>query len=256
MTENAAESVPDTEAMLGRLWERNYDPATQGIIENLPLEPHWRCLDVGAGLGSMSYWMSERAHRGSVLALDVETHNIDERRAPNLSVRRADVTEADFEPHSFDLVLFRAVLSYLSDPEELVARAARWLSPGGWMVAEDFYFMPSEDGPSALGRKVVDAYTKGASGGGMDMRMARRLPAMLSGAGLGSVDLRLRPLGPGQGAEENELMRRRMELQGQPLVDEGLLTSEEISEFNAMLERPEVRDVTTLQFSVWGQRTA
>ncbi|PRW64222.1 class I SAM-dependent methyltransferase [Actinopolyspora mortivallis] len=255
MSETNEKAAQDPEVVLGELWQRNYDPTTRQIIEELPIRPHWRCLDVGAGLGSMSYWMAERVPQGSVLAVDTETRHLSGRGFSNLTVRQLDVTEADFEEESFDLILLRSVLAHLGDPEKVLEKAVEWLSPGGWVVAEDFYFLPSEDGPSALNRKVVDAYTGAAAQSGMDMRLGRRLPAMLARTGLDDVETRLRPLGPGQGDRENELMRRRMELQGHPLVENGLLTAEEIAEFNAGLDDPRSRDVTTLLFSVQGRRT-
>ncbi|MEV5432631.1 class I SAM-dependent methyltransferase [Streptomyces sp. NPDC052701] len=247
-------TVDQSEAILSKLWERNYDPLTTDIISRLPLRPDARCLDVGAGAGSMAYWLAERVPDGSVLAVDVDTTLLDASRSPNLTVRRADVEQEEFPEGSFDLVLARGVLSVLRAPDELLERAVRWLAPGGWLVAEDFYFLPGEDASTPVGRAVIEAYLRAFRGHGADMRFARRLPARLAQLGLASVDLHLRPLGPGQGEYENELMRRRLELQGQPLVDNGWVSAEQLTEFVATLDRPEARDVTTLLFSVWGRR--
>ncbi|MGJ7905873.1 class I SAM-dependent methyltransferase [Actinopolyspora sp. H202] len=254
MTNRATHPEQDSGTIIGKLWERNYDPPTRRIIENLPIGPDWRCLDVGAGLGSMSRWLAERTPRGSVLAMDVDTSRLETSEASTLTVREADITTTEFSAESFELVLIRAVLSELDDPVDLLTRAAEWLSPGGWLVAEDFYFMPSEDATTPVGSRVIDGYIKAAMAGGVDWRQARRLPATLSRVGLESVDVAVRPLGPGQGREENELMRARMELQGQSLVDNGLVAAEDIEAFLDGLDRPEARDVTTLQFSAWGQR--
>ncbi|MGW1713626.1 class I SAM-dependent methyltransferase [Streptomyces sp. NPDC002156] len=248
------QGTDQSEAILSKLWERNYDPLTTEIISRLALRPDARCLDIGAGAGSLSYWLAERVPDGSVLAVDVDTGLLDASRAPGLTVRQGDIEREEFEPGSFDLILVRGVLSVLRDPDALIARAARWLAPNGWLVAEDFYFLPAEDAATPVGRAVIDAYLRAFRGHGADMRFARRLPVRLAQAGLTSVDLHLRPLGPGQGEYENELMRRRLELQGQPLVDNGWVSAAEIAEFIACLDRPEARDVTTLLFSVWGQR--
>nr|QDG00806.1 putative methyltransferase [Streptomyces griseus] len=240
--------------VLAKLWERNYDPHTSSIISGLSPADTWRCLDVGAGSGSMSRWLAERVPRGEVLAVDVDDTGFGASCAPNLTFRQLDVAEAEFDSGSFDLVLARAVVSHLPQAEQQLARMVDWVAPGGWLLVEDFYFLPSEDAPQDAGRSVVAAYTGTFRAGGADMRIARRLPARLAQHGLTSVDVSVRPLGPGQGADENELMRTRMELHGQALVDQGLVSSDHLSEFVATLDRPQARDVTVLQFSVWGQR--
>jgi ubiquinone/menaquinone biosynthesis C-methylase UbiE len=249
------ETTPDqAEAILSILWERNYDPLTRKLISGLPLGPNARCLDIGAGAGSMSAWLVERTPQGSVLALDVETRQLDGMRSAGLTVRQGDAETEQFAPGSFDFILARAVLSAVSHPDELLTRAVRWLAPGGWILVQDFYFMPAQDAVTPYGRAVLEAYLHGFQARGADMRFARRVPARLAAEGLTDVDLHVWPLGPGAGEHENELMRRRLELQGQPLVDNGWVSAADLGAFIANLDRPEARDVTTLMFSVWGQR--
>jgi hypothetical protein len=255
MTAQPSTSAESDEARITRLWESNYDPLTTRIVAGLPIQPAWRCLDVGAGGGSMSYWLAERVSQGTVLAIDRDISQLDAGRAANLVVEQADVTvKGPDEPGGFDLILIRAVLSLVPDPDKLIARAVSWLAPGGWLVAEDFYFLPSEDCPTDNSRKVVEVYVGAFASSGANPHVGRRLPTALAQAGLTEVQTNLRPLGPGQGASENALMHARMELQGQSLIDSGQLTAEDVSQFITSLYRPEGRDVTTLLFSAWGQR--
>lgn len=245
-----------SETIISRLWERNYDPLTIKIIENLSIESSARCLDVGAGAGSMAYWLAGRADKGTVLAIDIDTSHLDAARAPNLAVKQMDITREEFEPAAFDFVLARGVFAQLPQPDHLLARATQWLAPRGWLVVEDFYFLPGEDAPTPTGRAVVGAYLTAFRANGADMRWARRLPANMAQTGLASVGMHVRPMGPGLLATDNDLMRARLELQGQPLVDNGLVTAEHLADFIASLDRPEVRDITTLEISAWGQRPA
>jgi SAM-dependent methyltransferase len=244
----------DSEYLLSKMWQRNYDPKTISIIESLSPAPTWKCLDMGAGMGSMSSWLAERVTEGSVLAVDTNTRYLTPLQGGNLTVQQADLLATDYEPGSFDLVLGRAIFSSVSRPQDLLARAVDWLVPGGWLVVEDFYFMPPQDAPTPLGRAVVEGYTKAFALNGSDVRFARQLPARLALSGLEAVDFGVRPLGPGTGAHENELMRARMELQGQQLVAAGLVGAEDVSAFIDSLDRPESRDVTTLLFSAWGRK--
>lgn len=261
--ESAAPGAPESatpgdarsvEAALDALWETIYDPQSRAIVEDLGIARDWRILELGAGAGSMAYWFAERADRGSVLAVDTDISKLDAGRAPGLTVRRLDVTEADFEPGSFDLIFARAFFEHLADPEEVLRRAVEWLAPGGHLVVEDFYFLPSEHCATEVGRSLVGAYLKGWEAAGADMHWGRRLPATLARAGLSSVDLRVTPLGPGQHAVDNELMRLRMKLQGAGLVENGLVSAEDLAAFVANLDDPSARDVTTLLFSASGRR--
>ncbi|MGW0394715.1 methyltransferase domain-containing protein [Streptomyces sp. NPDC003042] len=242
------------EAALDALWETIYDPQSRDIVDGLGIGRDARILELGAGAGSMAYWLAERADHGSVLAVDTDTSKLDAGRAANLTVRQADVAEADFEPGSFDLIFARAFFEHLERPEEVLRRAVGWLTPGGRLVVEDFYFLPSEHCATDAGRSLVGAYLKGWEAAGADMHWGRRLPATLARAGLEAVDLRVTPLGPGQHAVDNELMRLRMKLQGSGLVERGLVSAEDLAAFVANLDDPRARDVTTLLFSASGRR--
>ncbi|WP_052675015.1 class I SAM-dependent methyltransferase [Amycolatopsis orientalis] len=242
--------------VLTQLWESIYDPGTQQAIRNLPVQSNWCCLDVGAGAGSMSYWLANVVDQGTVLAVDVDTRQFDVSRSPNLTVREADIHELEFEPHSFDLILARAVFGYLRRPEEALQRALRWLAPGGWIVVEDFYYLPTEHVPSDHARAVTNAYLHQLRSTDADMHWGRRLPSTLAKAGLHSVDLRVTPLGPGQHALGDELIRTRMRLQGPDLVRRGAVSAADLDSFVAGLGDPRSRDVATLLFSVWGQQPA
>ena len=50
------------------------------------------------------------------------------------------------------------------------------------------------------------------------------------------------------------MMRARLIYQGAPLVDNGLVTAEQLAEFVASLDDPGAQDIATLQISVWARR--
>jgi SAM-dependent methyltransferase len=252
----AADSRREAEGDLSKLWESIYDPGTREIIRNLPVRPDWRCLELGAGSGSMSYWLSRTADRGSVLAVDIDIRNLDESMAPNLRIQEGDIHGLELEPGAFDLILARAVFGFLPRPEEALQRALRWLAPGGWMVVEDFYYLPTEHVPSEHARAVTDANLRQLRSAGADMHWGRSLPSALAKAGLRPVDLRVLPLGPGQHARNDELIGRRMRSQRADLVRRGEISAADLDAFVAGLGDPRSRDVATLLFSVWGQRPA
>lgn len=248
----APDQLDDTS--ISHLWELNYDPLTIRLLEDLPIASGARCLDIGAGAGSMSYWLADRDRTGTVLAVDTDIGELDAGRAPNLTVRRLDISGTDLEPGMFDLVLARGVLATLPDPDDLLVRVADLLAPSGWLLVEDFYFLPGEDAPTETGRAMLAAYLGAFRTSGADTSWARRLPAGLAAAGLTSVGVNVRPLGPGMSVTDNRLMRRRLEMQGRGLVDGGLLADEHLDRFLAVLDTPAALDVTGLEISAWGRR--
>jgi 2-polyprenyl-3-methyl-5-hydroxy-6-metoxy-1,4-benzoquinol methylase len=64
-----------------------------------------RCLEVGAGGGSIALWLADRvAPDGVVVATDRDTTVLDELSHPNLEVRVDDVLEDDLPEREFDVV--------------------------------------------------------------------------------------------------------------------------------------------------------
>src|SRR5262249_12077599 len=57
--------------------------------------------------------------------------------APNLEVRKHDITTEDLEEDVFNLVSARKVLEHLRDPSAALRRMAAALQPGGWLLVED-----------------------------------------------------------------------------------------------------------------------
>ena len=59
-----------------RLLEQDSDPQTIETLQGLPVDASWRCLDLGAGAGSIAYWLANRCRDGHVVAADIDpTHH-------------------------------------------------------------------------------------------------------------------------------------------------------------------------------------
>jgi ubiquinone/menaquinone biosynthesis C-methylase UbiE len=120
-----------------RVLARWRDPKTIRALEATGIGPGWRCLEVGAGAGSMSAWMADRVGpSGSVLSTDVDLRFHGD-PAANTEVRQHDITCDPLPDDSFDLVHSRAVLQHVAEREEAVTRMIAALKPGGWLVIEE-----------------------------------------------------------------------------------------------------------------------
>lgn len=116
--------------------ESLWDPGTHALLDDLGIGPGWRCLEVGAGGGSLLQWMSGRG--ATVVAVDIDTRFIESLASDTIDVRRLDIRSDELPRGEFDLVHSRLVLEHLPDRRQIIGRLAATLRPGGWMVIEDY----------------------------------------------------------------------------------------------------------------------
>ncbi|MBV9811201.1 MAG: class I SAM-dependent methyltransferase, partial [Acetobacteraceae bacterium] len=123
------------EAYMGR-WSRRLAPE---LIAFVGLADGERVLDVGCGIGSLTFALA--AHRGLVAieAIDYERDfvaTLAERNTDaRVTVRQADATALPFPDAAFDRALSSLVLHFVSDPLRAVVEMRRVLRPGGVAAA-------------------------------------------------------------------------------------------------------------------------
>jgi SAM-dependent methyltransferase len=154
------------------------DPGTREHLTRLGAGPGKRCLEVGAGGGSVAFWLSERvAPGGTVVATDLETDYLESEAAghPGLEVLRHDITAEEL-PTGFDLVHARWLVEWLSDKRLALQRMVSALRPGGVLLIEepDFVTIYGAAEPPELRRVVVAAmaHLTSISPGGSGVRPA------------------------------------------------------------------------------------
>jgi SAM-dependent methyltransferase len=113
------------------------DAATVRHLQATGVGPGWRCLDVGAGAGSVARWLAGGVgESGVVVAADLNPRFLDD-VPTNVEVRRLDITKDELEAKAYDLVHSRLLLMHLSDPTAALDRMVAALKPGGWLVTEE-----------------------------------------------------------------------------------------------------------------------
>src|SRR5690242_10548404 len=118
--------------------EAALDPGTRDLLTRLGIGPGWRCIEVGAGTGSIAAWLSESvAPDGEVVATDLDVDFLEgEAARPRLTVLKHDITSQDL-PSGFDLVHARYLVEWLPNKRRVLARMAAALRPGGVLLVED-----------------------------------------------------------------------------------------------------------------------
>ncbi|MET9608242.1 methyltransferase [Streptomyces sp. NPDC006512] len=115
---------------------RLLDPLTCRRLAATGIRSGWRCLEVGAGGGSVALWLAAHvAPGGSVLATDIAPHHIPD--TPGLTVQTHDITTDPLPESTHDLVHARFVLSHLPDRRAVLGRLLRTLKPGGVLQIDE-----------------------------------------------------------------------------------------------------------------------
>ncbi|MEV7617768.1 class I SAM-dependent methyltransferase [Streptomyces sp. NPDC089799] len=165
-----------------------YDDITMARLRALGAGPGWRCLDVGAGTGTVARRLLGEAGVESVLAVDRDVRFLAARPAPGLDVLEADVTAPDFGPGRFRLVHARFVLMHLPERERLITALAALVEPGGVLVLSDAVDLTGDRTPDTPYGTVMRAMWEGLRATiGTDVSWVPSYPQLLRGAGLGSV---------------------------------------------------------------------
>lgn len=208
----AADIDADTESGRLQLLEACHDPGTIRRLDRLGVSRGWRCLELGAGYGSIARWLAERVGpTGSVVAADIDPRFLTNMPA-GVEVRRLDIRHDDLEVDTYDLVHCRAVLMHLPDPAVAFARMVAALRPGGlFLVEEGDYGLWNYGGhadASRVNALVMRALTELARAKIADPWFGRRLPSLVLATGLefhgGEVDTRIAR--PGEAHYEFERM--------------------------------------------------
>lgn len=109
------------------------DEATTTFLEPIDILPGQRCLDLGAGSGSITRWLAERTGPdGAAIAVDLETGVLEGQ--PDIEVYDHDINDGLPVDGPLDLIHARLVLQHLPKREEILKNLAGALAPGGWLV--------------------------------------------------------------------------------------------------------------------------
>ncbi|GAB3550735.1 SAM-dependent methyltransferase [Actinopolyspora lacussalsi] len=183
-----------TAAHLGAL-DRAFDHISVRRLLDCGVREGWRCLDVGAGSGSLAVWLAGRVgRRGEVVATDVDLRGLRHVSARNLRVVEHDLTVDRLAEGGYDLVHGRLLLILLEGRRELLRHLAGALKPGGVLLLEDFdvegagaVCAPTEVDAEVFDR-VLWSYLDAMSAVGVDIHWGRHLYGELCRTELRRID--------------------------------------------------------------------
>jgi SAM-dependent methyltransferase len=171
-----------------RLMSDMLDPSSRFHLLQTGVTAGWRCLEIGAGNGSLSQWLAQQVGpTGHVIATDIHTDLMDGIAGGNLEVRKFDVVNDEPPGAPFDLIAIRALLHHLPERRAVVTRMTRWLKPGGWLFVQEPDFYPTWTVEPPSQKRFWELFLQWAERHQIDYYVGRRIPSWLQEDGLHDV---------------------------------------------------------------------
>jgi SAM-dependent methyltransferase len=256
--DNAAPQAGDRLTGLATL----YDPVTRRHLDRLGMTAGWRCLEVGAGAGSVARYMSERVGPdGHVIATDIDTTRMSGSCPANVELRRHDVGTDALPECAFDIVHTRGVLVFVLQRRSAVTRMIEALKPGAWLLIEELVAPPAIDAPESVSdsdvevaRKVRSAIVEVIRRHGGDPMFVWEIPNIMRDAGLTEIGAEGYFV-PYRTDAVAQLALANIDQLGAEMIQAGLMNAAELTRFRAVLARPDRRYPASMALiSVWGRR--
>ncbi|WP_419997148.1 class I SAM-dependent methyltransferase [Streptomyces boninensis] len=243
------EYIYDTGSELGTQ-QVNYladllDGPTTRFLEETGVGPGWRCLDVGAGFGSITRWLAERVgSEGRTVAVDLATDHL--AAIPGVEAYRHDINDGlpDAGDGPYDLIHARLVLLHLPRREEILKMLVGALAPGGWLVLGDFsgreftaLEAPSEADRDLWHRFFHSAHHVAAPKAGLSTTWAHEAYGQMAAAGLTELHA-VEHSETSRGGTTGCLLYANYIAQIGPLLREAGTSAEELARLTELMAEP------------------
>ena len=174
------------------------DPFTFERLSRLGPLTGWRCLELGAGGGSVAHWLGEQVGpTGRVLATDLKPGHL--AADAKYAVLQHDLRYEPVPDGPWDLIHARLVLLHIAERREIVSRLVKALAPGGYLVLEDMasgqrrLVLASPDAATAaLVEEYQDVLLRILPTRGSDPRWAEKTYGVMVEEGLVDVSTEIR----------------------------------------------------------------
>lgn len=171
------------------------DYSTKKYISSFKLPLNSKCLELGAGTGSIACYLACRFLKGEVLAVDINEENIEfinetYGNIPNLKSEVSDVHTPCYIDEKFDLIHARFLMEHISDWEQVLKSLyENNLKEGGIIFFEDAVYsqkMGYFGGENYV--NIMDTYSKIVSSDSLKWDCALQTPKYFEKVGLVDIN--------------------------------------------------------------------
>lgn len=224
--------------------EKIFDSTSHQRLKSTGVTTNWRCLEVGAGAGSITQWLAGAVGEGGqVVAVDLDTRFVANLEVSNVEVLEGDIQHLPLEKQSFDLVHTRYVLIHNPNAHAVLSRVLDLVKPGGWIVLEEPDFVAAraiagEDVACRSVNNVNRAIEQMFTAKGMDYSFGAKLPALLQPYDLQSfaVDMDTHLAQGGSGIAT--MMKMSTMQLAEKYFETGVVTQADINHYGRFAEDP------------------
>jgi SAM-dependent methyltransferase len=177
----------DQELRRLRLIEQALDEDSVARLKQTGIREGWRCLELGAGAGSIAEWMGQVVgKRGEVVAIDRKTNYLQRLSSSPYRIVTGDFLDVSLES-AFDLAHCRYVLIHNRERQSMLKKLCSLLKPGGLLVVEEPDFTSAKlpnRGLEPSHQRVNDAICRMFEQMRLDPAYGLSLPAKITVEGL------------------------------------------------------------------------
>jgi len=237
------------------LLEVSVDEFSIGAIRASGFARGSRCLEIGAGSGSIARWFArETGDPGLVTATDIDPRLLAPLEADGVRVLEHNVVVDDFPPGSFDIIHARTVLEHIAARDTIVERVAEWLAPDGMVVLVDCASFPVFGSSNAVYRAAMNAWVDVLALTDTDYDWPRTFPEPLQRHGYRNVGAAaMVPVLQG-GSPMARFWSLTLETLRARILEAGLLTNDAVDKARQLLADPQFWDLGPGFVAAWGRR--
>ena len=245
-----------------------FDPMTFRLLDELALPAGARCLELGAGSGSVGRFLADQVEGSTVVVTDIDTTHLHHLHEPdNVEIREHDIRTDPIEEGHYDLIHARLLLEHFTDRIAVLDKLVAALRPGGWLMIEDvdmtnmayldhhrLFFEPHHTGDAC--RAITLAAVLHANDVGLDYCFGRELPRHLRNAGLVDVDAEAASrlvMGGSSHAVYYQLLLPHLRV---ALADHPEVQDSDFDDWETALQSPGTMFQGLTMVSAWGRRPA
>lgn len=137
MARSTADTADDLSVFYASKPASYFSRARADFVDRLPHDPSAAILEAGCGTGATGALALQQRRCGRYVGIELFEGAAAEAREVLSDVITGNVETLDFDwkPASFDAVIYSEVLEHLADPGKVLKKLARFVRPGGLLLA-------------------------------------------------------------------------------------------------------------------------